>query len=183
VRIRAAEPGDICILLVPSSPASSEVNAVLERLRDEFGGRIVAPLHVTIDRLASPDGDAIVRAVRECLPRLRRTSIRGNGLFVLRSEYRGADVLKVDVARDEALDHDIVELRAALRRAGLWPVYGDERSMTVTALERIARAAALDPAAAGLQAHLFVADTILVSRILGIGQYEILHTATLPASG
>lgn len=179
---RAAKAGDICILMVPSRPASAEVNAFLERLRREFGGRVVDPLHVTIDRVGS-ESDAVVRAVRESLPRLRRAAIRGDGLFVLRSEFRGADVLKLDVARDDALDHDIDELRAALRQAGLTPVYGDERSMTVTALERIERDARSDASAAGLPADLFVADRILVSRILGVGRYEVLDTASVPTSG
>ncbi len=180
---RAAQAGDVCILLVPSRPASAEVKAFLERLQREFGGRVVNPLHVTIDRVASVETDAVVRAVRDSVPRLRRAAIRGDGLFVLRSEFRGADVLKLDVARDSALDHDIDELRAALRHAGLTPVYGDERSMTVTALERIERDARPDAPAAGLQADLFVGDRILVSRILGVGRYEILDTAILPTSG
>jgi hypothetical protein len=183
VTARAAKAGDICLLLVPSRPASSEVTAFLEGLRREFGGRIVEPLHVTIDRVGAVDSDGIVPAVRECLPRLRRAAIRGDGLFVLRSEYRGADVLKLDVARDEALDHDIDVLRDALRLAKLQPVYGDEHSMTVTALERIERDAVLDAAAAGLPADLFVGDTILVSRILGVGRYEILDSASMPTSG
>jgi hypothetical protein len=180
---RAAQPGDVCLLLVSSRPASAEVKTLLEALRREFGGRIVEPLHVTIDRVAAVDADDIVLSVHECLPRLRRATIRGNGLFVLRSEYRGADVLKLDVARDVALEHDIDELRAALRLAGLRPVYGDERSMTVTALERIERGPGLDAAGAGLPADLFVGDTILVSRILSVGRYEILDTASVPTSG
>jgi len=182
VTVRAAQAGDVCLLLVPSRPATPEVNAFLEGLRREFGGRIVEPLHVTIDRIGAVDTDDIVPAIRECLPRLRRAAIRANDMFVLRSEYRGADVLKLDVARDEALDHDIDVLRAALRLARLQPMYGDEHSMTVTALERIERHASLD-AAAGLPTDLFVGDTILVSRILGVGRYEILDSASMSMSG
>lgn len=181
--VRPAQAGDICILLVPSRPASSSVNGLLRGLQDAFGGRIVEPLHVTVDRVAEVDSETVVSAVRECVPRLRRAAIRGKGLFVLRSGYRGADVLKVDVARDGTLDHDIDELRGALRGAGLRPMYGDERPMTVTALERIERPAALDAAAWGLPIDLFVGDTVLASRILGVGSYEILLTASVPTSG
>jgi hypothetical protein len=101
----------------------------------------------------------------------------------LRSEYRGADVLKLDVDRDEALDHDVDELRTALRQAGLDPMYGDGRSMTVTALERIDRSAAPNLTALGLPLDLFVGDMLLVSRIRGVGNYEILDTAMLQPSG
>ena len=181
--IRAARSGDICILLVPSRPLSSDVNALLERFRRAFGGRIVAPLHVTVDRVADGDTEILVSAVRECVPRLRRAAIRVNAAFVLRSEYRGADVLKLDVAREDALDHDIDELRAAVRVAGLNPMYGDDRSMTVTALERIERPAALDAVPWDLPLDLFVGDTLLVSRIRGVGSYEILATANLLTSG
>ncbi len=180
---RAAQPGDVCLLLVPSRPASAEVKTVLEALRREFGGRIVAPLHVTVDRVAAGDTEVLVSAVRGCLPRLRQAAIRVNSAFVLRSEYRGADVLKLDVAREDALDHDIDELRAALRVAGLSPTYGDDRSMTVTALERIERPAALDAVPWDLPLDLFVGDTVLVSRIRGVGSYEILATANLLTSG
>ncbi len=159
------------------------MKALLEQLKGEFGGRIVEPLHVTVDRVAAADTEDVVPAIRECVPRLRRAAVRGNGLFVLRSEYRGSDVLKLDVEGDSALDHDIDELRAALRKAGLTPMYGDERSMTVTALERIERPAAPDPEAAGLPLDVFVADTVLVSLIRGVGSYEILDTASLPTSG
>jgi hypothetical protein len=102
---------------------------------------------------------------------------------VLRSASRGANVLKVDVGRDSALDHDVDVLRAALRKAGLSPMYGDERSMTVTALDRIERPGAPDTAAAGLPLDLFVADTVLISRIRAVGSYEILDSASLTASG
>jgi hypothetical protein len=183
VTVRAAQSGDICLLLVPSRPPSPNVKALLDGLKDEFGGRIIEPLHVTIDRVAAADTDDLVRAVRECVPRLRKAAVRGRGLFVLRSEYRGADVLKLEVEGDEALDHDVDELRAALRQAGLHPMYGDERSMTVTALERIERSAAPNVTAVELPIDLFVGDTLLVSRIRGVGNYETLDTAMLQPSG
>lgn len=181
--IRAAETGDICLLLVSSRPLSSDVNALLTRFQRAFGGRIVAPLHVTVDRVAAVDPEVLVSSVRECVPRLRRATIRGNASFVLRSEYRGADVLKLDVPRDDALDHDIDELRTALRVAGLSPMYGNDRSMTVTALERIDRPADLDAVPWDSRTELFVGDTLLVSRIRGVGSYEILATASIPTSG
>jgi hypothetical protein len=181
--VRAAQAGDICILLVPSRPPTANARDLLERLNRDFGGRIVEPLHVTIDRVAAVDTETIVRAIRECVPRLRKAAVRGEGMFVLRSAYRGTNVLKLDVGRDSALDGDVDELRAALRHAGLTPMYGDESSLSVTALERIERPGAPDTAAAGLPIDLFVGDTVLVSRIRGVGSYEILDTASLTASG
>jgi phage baseplate assembly protein W len=183
VTVRAAKAGDICILLVPSRPPSADVKDLLEGLRRDYGGRIVAPLHVTVDRVAAADTADLVRAIRECVPRLRMAAVRGEGLFVLRSAYRGTNVLKLDVGRDSALDRDVDELRSALRQAGLAPMYGDERSMSVTALERIERPGAPDTAAAALPLDLFIGDTVLVSRIRGVGNYEILDTASLTASG
>jgi hypothetical protein len=182
VTVRAARSGDICFLLLPSRPPSTKLKALLERLRGDFGGRVVEPLHVTVDRVAAGDTEHLLRAIHECIPRLRSAAVRGNGLFVLRSEYRGADVLKLDVQRDESLDHDIDELRAGLSNAGFVPMYGDDRAMTVTALERIERPAATH-AALGRPVDLFVADTLLVSRIRGVGSYEILDTANLSTSG
>lgn len=181
MRVRAAQTGDICILLVSSHPPSPDVKTLLEGLKGEFGGRIVEPLHVTVDRVAAGGTEDLLRAIHEGIPRLRSAVVRGKRLFVLRSEYRGADVLKLDVDHDEALDHDIDELRAVLSQAGLRPMYGDERAMSVTALERIERSAATDSAA--LPRDLFVADSLLVSRIRAVGNYEILATASLPASG
>jgi hypothetical protein len=63
-------------------------------------------------------------------------------------------------------------------------MYGDERSMTVTALERIDRPAApTNGTALGLPIDLFVGDTLLVSRIRSLGSYETLDTAMLQPSG
>jgi hypothetical protein len=182
VTVRAARTGDICILLDPSLPPPTTVNALLKRLQAAFGGRIVEPLHVTVDRVEPVDAEVLVAAIRGCIPRLTRAAVRGSALFELRSDYRGADVLKLIVARDDALDHNVDQLRAGLREAGLRPMYGDERSLSVTALERIERSAAVDAASWGLPMDLFVGDTLLVSRILGVGSYEILDRVGIPAA-
>jgi len=90
------------------------------------------------------------------------------------SPYRGGDVLKVEVARDEAVATEIATVRSAIRAAGLRSLYGDGRSMSVTILERVGRPGSLDPERWALPLELFTADELLVSRIVGASTYDIL---------
>jgi hypothetical protein len=162
------------VLLAPSRPLAPSVRGQLEKLRAEFGGRIVEPLHLTVERTDGEDARGLAAAVRRCAARLRPVPVRGESLFVMPSPYRGGDVLKVDVARDEAVATEIATVRSAIRAAGLRSLYGDGRSMSVTILELIGRPGSLDPERWALPLELFTADELLVSRIVGASTYDIL---------
>ena len=178
---RAARPGDICILLASSRPVPARARAMLDGLRQVHGGRIVEPLHVTVDRVATSETERVVRAARAALSRLRQAPVRVDRAFVIDSRDRGPHIVKLEVVRDSALVDDVAELRSALREVGLPSLHGGDRLMTVSALEHAG------PAREGANAwpvstELFLGDLVIVSRIRGPASYEVLDTATIAAS-
>lgn len=182
MRPREAATGDLCVLLAPSRPLEDRVVGFLVELRERYGGRIVEPLHVTLDRIPAADEARIRGTVRGCASVLRPTPVRVNAIFGLASKSRGG-VLKLDIPRDHELDGAIASVKAALRGAGAPSLYGPERWAAVTALERIARPPAGDPETLATPVELFVGDTLILSRIAGPARYEILDTATIASSG
>lgn len=169
---RPGRAGDICVLFAPSRPILPAIKDRLERLRSEFSGRIVEPLHLTLERTDGEEADGLAAAVREFAVRAAPIAIRGQKLFITRSPYRGGDVLKLHVTASEPLRRQIDTLRSTLRNAGVRSLYGDERATSVTVLEHIERDGPLE--AWPLPLELFVADELIVSRILGASRYDIL---------
>jgi len=180
---RPAIGGDICVLLAPSRPVSGRGAAFIDQLHADLGGERVEPLHVTVDRVATDDPDALVRALHESLPRLRPGPILVDRLSFLPSESRGPEIVKLEVASDPALDDATDELLAALRRCGLPSLYPDDRAKpTITTLQRVTRRESVEPDVSALPLELFIADVVIVSRITGLARYEILDTASIPPS-
>ena len=180
---RPAVAGDICVLLAPSRPLSEAAARFVHRLRADLTGEIVEPLHVTVDRVATHDVAALIRAVDESAGRLRPAPIRVARLYFLPSESRGPEIVKLEVAADPVLDEDVDELLLALRRSGLASLYPNDRTKpTITTLQRVTRGS-VEPDLSVLPLELFVADRVIVSRITGPARYEILGSASIPASG
>ena len=91
--------------------------------------------------------------------------------------------MKLEVASDPALDDATDELLAALRRCGLPSLYPDDRAKpTITTLQRVTRHESVEPDVSALPLELFIADVVIVSRIIGLARYEILDTASIPPS-
>jgi hypothetical protein len=176
---RPGEPGDVCVLLAASRPLTPDVHARLNQLQRVYGGRIVDPLHLTLDRVSGDRTDDLIAAVRRSVPDLRPVVVRGEGLMTMRSSYRGGDILKIE-ATQEHVAPDVDAVRSAVRAAGLRSLYGDERRANVTVLEGITRAGHV----AGdhwQPLDLFTADLVIVSRIAGASSYDILDRISLPA--
>jgi hypothetical protein len=180
---RPALAGDICVLLAPSRPLSVRGAAFIDQLHADLGGERVEPLHVTVDRVATDDPAALVRALHESLPRLRPGPILVDRLYFLPSQSRGPEIVKLEVVSAPALDDATDELLAALRRCGLPSLYPDDRAKpTITTLQRVTRRESVEPDLSALPLELFIADVVIVSRITGLARYEILDTASIPPS-
>jgi hypothetical protein len=152
-------------------------------MRAAFGGEMVDPLHVTADRVSTEATGALVRAVRESVDRLRPAPIVVDGVFLLPSMQRGPRIAKLNVVAHDALERDVAALRAAMRECGLPSLHAEERAMNVSVLQRVSGSSSVDTTTWGLPLELFVGDVVLVSRIRGPSSYEILDTATIPATG
>jgi hypothetical protein len=181
---RAAVAGDICVLLAPSRPIPPSALAFIDRLQTDLGGERVEPLHVTVDRVATEDPAALIRSVRESVKNLRPAPIRVDRLYFLPSQSRGPEIVKLEVGPDPILDEDTTLILAALRQCGLPSLYPSDRGKpTITTLERVTRTDTVEPDLSVLPLELFIADLVIVSRIAGLARYEVLDTASMPASG
>ncbi len=181
---RPALPGDICVLLALSRPPLGRGAAFLDQLHADIGGEPVEPLHVTVDRVATDDVTTLIETVHESLRRLRPAPIRVDRLYFLPSQSRGPEIVKLEVGPSPALEKDVDELLAALRRCGVPSLYPTDRAKpTITTLQRVTRRDAVEPDVSGLPLELFTADLLIVSRIAGLARYEILDSASIPASG
>jgi len=139
---------------------------------------------VTVDRVATDDAAALIRAVNESARRLRPTPLRVERLYFLPSRSRGPEIVKLEVAPDAVLDEAMNELLTAFRRCGLRSLYPSDRAKpTITTLQRVTRRDSVEADVSGLPLELFVADRVIVSRITGLARYEILDAAAIPASG
>ena len=139
---------------------------------------------MTVDRVATDDASALIRAVRESARRLRRAPIRADRLYFLPSQSRGPEIAKLQVTPDGVLDEDQNELLAAFRRCGLPSLYPSDRAKpTITILQRVTRRDSVEPDLSRLPLEVFVADRVIVSRITGLARYEVLDSTTIPASG
>jgi len=139
---------------------------------------------VTVDRVATDDAAALIRAVHQSARRLRPTTVSVERLYFLPSRSRGPEIVKLEVAPDGVLDEDVDELLAALRRLGLPSLYPTDRAKpTITTLQRVTRGDSVASRMSDLPLELFVADLVIVSRITGLARYEILDRAAIPASG
>ena len=167
------------MLFAASRPLANSVRHLLERMRGEFGGRIVEPLHVTLERTDGEDPRGLAAAVREHAPHTRPVAVRGENLLITPSPYRGGDVLKLQVAHSEPLRRESDAVRSAIRAAGLRSLYGDDRSTTVTVLERVDRHGPLDQSRWTLPVDLFMADELIVSRIVDASTYDILDRVAI----
>jgi hypothetical protein len=104
-------------------------------------------------------------------------------MYFLPSASRGPEIVKMEVAADAVLDEDVAELLAALRAHGLSSLYPEDRAKpTITMLQRVTRGDSV-PDVSGLPVELFIADRVIVSRIIGPASYEILDTANIPPTG
>ena len=181
---RPAAAGDVCVLLAPSRPLSTSGAAFIDRLHAVLGGERVEPLHVTVDRVATDDIAGLIRSVRDSVRRLLPAPIHVDRLYFLPSQSRGPEIVKLEVGPGSALDLDTNELLAALRRCGLPSLYPSHRTKpTITTLQRVTRRDSVEPDVSGLPLELFVSNVVIVSRLIGPARYEILDSATIPASG
>ena len=94
------------------------------------------------------------------------------------------EIVKLEVAPHAVLDADVDVLLAALRDSGLPSLYSSDRAKsTITALQRVTRGPSVTTEMSEVPVELFVADQVIVSRIVGLARYEVLDTASIPTSG
>lgn len=113
-----ALPGDLCLLLVPATPAQTDHPARVQApLRRRYGGRFTQPLHLTCQRFRCED--AVLEALEAKLGALCHDTaplpIEARSLIPFFSSFRDEEILKAKIVRGEALDRFAAGINAVLR--------------------------------------------------------------------
>jgi hypothetical protein len=183
---RAARPGDVCVLLEPAEEEIDELQQRQVALQARFGGRPHERVHLTCQRFELPDEGlllGLIQHLRRALVAVRPFPIVAVSLVQSYHRFWGSRLLRWRIQYPDDLRRFGLIVEDALAAAGITPhfsVASGWKPTLVTALEAIPEAD-LDRQPEGISFlhHLFVARQVVLSRIRGRGEFEILETVQL----
>ncbi len=148
-------------------------------LQDLFGGNPIKYVHLTCQRFAPEDGEqmqAFVQQLGAIAAGMEPFSLRAVSLETLYSRARETNILKWRVEVSEALREFGRAVRGALEACGIASLYmpGSIANL-VTALKDVQEVNEADLSKYGeLPYRLFDVEKVVLSKILGPNDYEIL---------
>jgi hypothetical protein len=191
--IRPARRGDICILLESTDETEiAQMRRQQRALQAMFGGVPVEPVHLTCQRFEVPgEGRSLseissnvhefIHDFAACIMDVTPFSFTALSLQTLYVPALRSNMLKWQVRKTNALRHFVALAGRELARAGLVSLYvpGAIASL-VTALKGVPMLTSEDFAQVNeFPYHLFTANRVVLSRIRGPDDFEILATFAL----
>jgi len=172
---RAAQVGDLCVLLVPTHSQSPVIRTQLADLQRQFGGEIVAPLHVTCQRFSATDEqlEALKPHLSALCERSAPIHVVGKRLEPFYSTFRAQEILKCHLAANSNLTKFISDVKASMSAAGIGAHY-EASDSPITLLEgvKINRLNVFE-----FRRKLFIGQRLLLTRIKSPGHYSTLFSA------
>jgi len=184
-RPRIARPGDVCVLV---EPAEDEITGLRQRqaaLQARFGGRPHERVHLTCQRFELQDEHPLpdlIRLLRSGLVVVRPFSLVAVSLVQLESPFWRSRLLRWCIQSSDDLRRLGRIVERTLAAVDIAPHFS-LASGWVTALDGIPEVDLernLDDIP--FPHHLFTARRVVLSRIRGYRQFEILETIRFPAS-
>ena len=174
-RTSAAQVGDLCILLVPTYGQSPVIRTQLADLQRQFGGEIVAPLHVTCQRFNATDEqlEDLKPHLTALCERSAPVHVRGKRLEPFYSTFRAQEILKCHVEPSRDLKEFIKGVQAATEAVDIEGHYSFE-NILITLLEGV-KINHLNVFT--FRRKLFIGQRLLVTRIKSPGHYTTLFSA------
>lgn len=181
-RVSTAQPGDICVLLMPDQPDLAVIRRRQEELVAAYGGWLVPEVHITCQRFRIDQQTSL----DEYLLRLRTYLGRQSGFPVFASrlvQYEAAfwqtHVLRWEVQPTEEFNRFIRLLDEAIRETDLEPDYPHDVPFTCSAVDLTAPVKWIEQPDQAFPLPLFQARRAIFSRVLGFNDFEMLGYATL----
>ncbi len=182
VNVRSAQPGDICVLLMPEIGDMQAVRRDQAELVRAFGGWKSPEVHITCQRFDAP----LSRPVEEILLRLRTVlgkipsfPILATRLTQFEAPFWQTIVLRWEVDLSPEFSEFIDLLDGSLKEAGLQPHYPHDTPFTCSAVDLV-KPVSLDQApAVKYPIKLFDVRRVFFSRVLGLNDFEMIGYATL----
>ncbi len=175
--MRAAQTDDIFVLLTPSAPLTNAEIAWQNQWQRIHGGIRTDPLHVSLQRFVCADEaqlTAVVNALQTATAQLAPVQIEGVDLRSFHSAFRGKEILKCRAERTEALQRLDAIVRRTVLQNGLRPDYQEPVEL-ITVLEGITEALIATPQPLPSPQPLFVGSRLVVSRVVGQEEYELIR--------
>ena len=180
--LRSAQPGDICVLLLPEPADLIEIRRRQDRLMKTFGGWIAPEVHITCQRFEPPQArslDELVLRLRTILGRQPSFIVHAARLVQFEAPFWQTHVLRWEIQTTPEFSAFIEGLDAALVECGLEPHYPHDTPFTCSSLDLL-NAVHLEMAPpAEYPLALFQARRVVFSRVLGLNDFETIGYASL----
>ena len=178
---RPAQAGDICILLVPTDRRQIEhLRHLQAALRRRYGGTPIERVHLTCQRFACADEgqlQGLVRSLADTLAGISPLTCAALSLDTLYVPIMDTNTLRWRIRVTERLCELTATFKRVLHEAGIDSLYApDFISSLIAALRDVPDVDRAHLDSADLPCHLFTARQVVLSRILGPDEFEILTT-------
>jgi len=184
-RIPPAIPGHICVLLEPDAVEIPGLRELQTSLQTHFGGKFHQRIHFTCQRFVIDKKTSLgtlIERLENDLAWIRPFPVTAESLVMLEPPFWQMRMLRWVVSAPEELWNLGCAMNRALVETGAKPFYlgEDWKPTTITALEDIPDkdvSGYLETAPFPL--YLFTVRNVILSEIVGRGQFEILKTVRL----
>ncbi|RMH68382.1 MAG: hypothetical protein D6675_16220 [Gemmatimonadetes bacterium] len=182
--VRTAIPGDICVLLEPDEVELELVRTKQKSLQAIFGGHFHSRVHLTCQRFALPDDQLqseLIHHLRERLMTYPPFTLTAVSLISFYAEFWQSYLLRWKIRTTEPLHRFRLTVEEALHKIDITPHYPSNWNPTlVTALEEISiLKTERYLAAMNFPYQLFRVRQVVLSKINGVNNFEILETIPL----
>jgi hypothetical protein len=183
---RAGRPGDVCVLLLPGDDELPRLHQLQCSLQARYSGRPHTPVHLTCQRFDVEDETALSllgSQVRSALDGSPPFPIVATSLVEVASPFWGTRLLRWLIRVTDELHHFCALVDDALVAGGArlhYPHSAGWDPRHVTALEDIPEAETAGHVLGVAYPHdLFLARQVVLSRITGVRDFEILDRLAL----
>jgi len=183
---RPGQVGDICILLEPHPEQIMPLRLFQEKLSLQTGGKIHHTLHFTVQRFTLQSNEIeknLFRNLQEVLTPIKPFPILTNNMVSYEHPYWHSRLLRWEILLTPTLIEFVKRIETGLVASGITPHfqsrYGFFPTM-MTALENVPDMtldSILDQYEFPL--YLFTAHQVVISKILGLNEFEILGQFSL----
>lgn len=179
--------GDVCVLLEPTNQDEiQQLRGYQENLQVRFHGKPTRDVHLTCQRFSMPEDypqEVLIEYLRSAIVDISPfplTAVAVQKLYVFRKK---STILKWRVEPTRELSSLAHRIEEAIGKAGLTSSYIPGWVPTlVTALENIQPGSNIGASRpkAPFPHYLFMVRKLVISRIIDVGQYQLLGTIYLP---
>jgi hypothetical protein len=184
---RTARPGDICVLLVPGQDEADRLQRMQTSLQLVFGGAPHQPVHLTCQRFDMahdhPVSD-IIQYLEARLATVRPVPLVAVSMIQIEHRFWQSRLLRWRIRVTDRLQHLVTAIEDGLVAARIAPHYPRDSGWMptlVTALEGVLPEEEPERRLSEevFPLHLFTGRRVVLSRILGHREFEILWTEEL----